>query len=94
MLSTDGRDEIDTGLLADSRVRQFWDEERVSGRWFADSSVGELGDQGGIVWDAFYVFGPDAAWNEEPGPVAGDGTPVISETSRLESALAAHLARD
>ena len=86
MLSTDGRSEIDTQLLDDPRVRHYWDGERVAGRWLADAGVG--GESfAGVVWDAFYIFGPDAVWNEKPAPVAAFGAPVISEASKLERAL-------
>jgi hypothetical protein len=87
MLGPDARSAIDPGLVGDRRVRQFWDEERVVGRWLADAGVGEV-EPSGVVWDAYYVFGPDATWNERPGPLAGFGTPVISETDRLEHTLA------
>jgi hypothetical protein len=86
MLGSDSRDQVETGLIADRRVRHFWDGQRTVGRWFADSGIGELG-YSGIVWDAYYVFGPAAVWNERPGPAAGFGSPVISSTGTLERAL-------
>jgi hypothetical protein len=85
MLVTDARSEIDTGLLDDPRVRQFWDEERVVGRWLADMGLG--GSPGEVVWDAYLVFGPDAAWNDEPAPLRGTGAPVISAAGSLEREL-------
>jgi hypothetical protein len=87
MLSLDSRSAVDTELLADPRVSQFWDEERVVGRWLAESGIGELAHSG-IVWDAYYLFGPDAAWNERPAPLAGSGSPVLSTTGQLERQLA------
>lgn len=87
MLDTDSRGEVDTDLIADPRVRQLWDGERVVGRWLADARVGGAGPSG-IVWDAYYLFGPDAEWNERPAPVAGFGAPVISSTGDLERQLA------
>jgi hypothetical protein len=86
MLPTDAASEIETGLVGDPRARHFWDGDRVVGRWLADARVaGE--SAGGIVWDAFYVFGPEAVWNEKPAPVLAFGGPVVSEAGALERAL-------
>jgi hypothetical protein len=86
MLAGDSRSEVDVGLLEDRRARHFWDEERVVGRWLAESGVGEPG-YSGVVWDAYYVFGGQASWNERPAPLAGFGSPVIAEKATLEAAL-------
>lgn len=93
MLAGDSRSGVDVELLADPRVTHFWDEHRVVGRWLADSAVGEPG-YSGVVWDAYYVFGPDASWNERPAPLAGFGAPVIAEKESLEAALRPLLVRN
>jgi hypothetical protein len=86
MLSGEVRSDVEVGLLDDGRVTQFWDGGRVAGTWLAEEGVG--GESGaGVVWDAFYVFGPDAVWNEKPAPVAAFGAPVVSERGALERAL-------
>jgi hypothetical protein len=87
MLATDERSKVETGLLDDPRVRHYWDGERVAGRWLAEAGVGGGESFAGVVWDAFYVFGPDAVWNEKPAPVAAFGAPVISGAGELERAL-------
>jgi hypothetical protein len=87
MLATDSRSEVETGLLSDRRARHFWDEGRVVGRWLAEAGVGEP-PSSGVVWDAYFVFGPDAVWNERPAPLADHGAPVISTTDTLERELA------
>jgi hypothetical protein len=86
MLGSDSRSAVDMGLLGDRRVRHFWDGERTIGRWLAESGVGNPGS--GIIWDAYFVFGPDAVWNDTPAPLSAFGTPVISHTSTLERELA------
>lgn len=86
MLATDAREEWDPALLADDRVSHWWDEERVAGKWLADHDVGGLG-YAGIVWDAFFVFGPEAGWGSEPGPLVAAGAPVIEDTTTLGNAL-------
>lgn len=85
VLPTDSRSSVDRALLEDARVTQLWDEGRVVGRWLAQSGVGERGS--GFVWDAYYLFGPDAEWNERPGPLVGFGAPVVSETGSLDAEL-------
>jgi hypothetical protein len=84
--STDARDTIDPSLLADERVTQYWDGDGVTGRYFAENDLGGLG-YSGFVYDVFYVFGPDATWAGEPGPLAASGVPVISEGPALVAAL-------
>jgi hypothetical protein len=86
MLATDARGEIDADLLGGEHVRQFWDADRVLGTYVAEIDLGGLG-YAGIVWDAFFVFGPASTWVERPSGLAGSGAPVIAETAELESAL-------
>ena len=86
MLATDARSEWRRSALPDDRVRHFWDEDRVVGRWLADEDVGGLGSPG-IVWDAFFVFGPDATWDDVPRPLLASGTPVIGAAPKLDAAL-------
>jgi hypothetical protein len=86
MLATDARAEWDSSVLADERVTHFWDGDRLVGTWLAERDVGGSGFAG-IVWDAFFVFGPEAAWGAEPGPLRGAGAPVVNDTAELEKAL-------
>ena len=86
MLGSDTRSAVEPDLLSDSRVSQYWDEDRVVGRWLADARVGGAA-YSSLVWDAFYVFGAKASWNERPDPVAAFGSPVVSETGTLERAI-------
>lgn len=67
--------------------RQFWDGDRVAARWLADQNVGGLG-YAGIVWDAWFLFGADATWNDRPTGLVGSGTTVVDTSSRLRAALA------
>ncbi len=88
--STDARDEIDASILADSRVTQYWDGEGITGTYFADADLGELG-YSGFVYDVYYVFGGDAAWLDEPAPLAGADVPVVSHVDELLSEIRAQL---
>lgn len=89
ILSTDARSEIDTSILDDPRVSQFWDGERVSGTYLAEQNLGGLGSSG-IVWDAYFLFGPQATWDENPAPLLASGSPVVYEGEPLEKALSTY----
>ncbi|HUQ21493.1 MAG TPA: hypothetical protein VM049_00605 [Gaiellaceae bacterium] len=88
--STDARDEIDASILDDRRVTQYWDGEAVTGTYFADSDVAGMG-YAGFVYDVYYVFDPQAAWDEDPQPVAAAGGPVLYKLDELRAALEAQL---
>jgi hypothetical protein len=83
MLAGDSRDLVDRRVLNDTRVTNFYDPNRLVGSWFAEHS-----DQGGgIVWDAYFLYGPNASWQAEPGPLLSTGGSVISSTSELAAAF-------
>jgi hypothetical protein len=86
MLVTDQRSEWNPQALPDRRVSEFWDEDRIAGTWLADENLGGLG-YAGVVWDAFFLFGPNAVWGDRPEPLLASGSPVVEDTGRLESAL-------
>jgi hypothetical protein len=71
-------------------VTQYWDAEGITGTYFADADLGELGASG-FVYDVYYVFGGDAAWQDEPAPLAGSGVPVVSYLENLLSEIRAQL---
>jgi hypothetical protein len=88
--STDAREEIEESILRDPRVTQFWDQDGVTGRYFAETDLGGLGYPG-FVYDVYYVFGGGAAWAGEPAPLAASGSPVLYEGEELLAALRAQL---
>lgn len=83
-------------LLDDPRVTHYWDERRLTGRWF-DENVTRLGKRTGendrIEWDTFILYGHDAEWSDDPPRSISWGRPVISERSRLLRDLEGALAR-
>lgn len=88
--STDARDTIDPSILDDPRVTQYWDADGITGTYFADTDVGGLGASG-FVYDAYYVFGPDAAWANEPAPLVDARVPVVSYAEELLGAVRSQL---
>jgi hypothetical protein len=85
MLATDSRGAWSRGRVPGATA-QFWDGGRVVGRYLAEQDLGGLGSSG-VVWDAWFVFAPDATWNERPTGLVASGSPVISSTAPLEAAL-------
>lgn len=83
MLPGDSRDLVDRKVLNDHRVANYYDPNRVVGSWFAKHN----GAGGGIVWDAYFLYGADASWTAEPGPLVSTGETVIGSSSDLAHAF-------
>ena len=86
MLGGEERSDWDGGPLVEPRVEHFWDGDRLAGRWLADHETGDLGSPGGVLWDAYFLFGADARWDDEPTGLLAAGDPIIGETDRLAEA--------
>lgn len=91
MLAGDSRSAWDSNVLADPRVTEFWDGDRIAGKWFNDKGPGALGYPGGIVWDAYYAFPDDSTWTNEPSRVLASGSDIIDHVSGLERDFEPHL---
>lgn len=83
MLPGDSRQLVDTRVLNDPRVTNFYDPKKTVGSWFSQHVDGE----NGIVWDAYYLYGPDATWAAEPGPMVSSGRTVIGSTGDFAAAF-------
>ena len=53
------------------------------GEWF----VGQVEGYQGIVWDAYYLYGPEARWDSTPSPLIGSGVPVYHVREALEAQI-------
>lgn len=87
MIPTDARSRWGwtAGVLEDSRVLHFWDEKKKVGRYFAGKDPDT--DDPDVVWDAYYLYGPDAEWTTKPEPLISDGATVRNEADELKSRL-------
>lgn len=83
MLPGDSRQFLDTSVLGDQRVTYFWDEGKLVGRWFSD----HVTNRRGITWDAYFLYGPGATWDQQPGPPVSSDAPVIGASGQLEAAI-------
>jgi len=70
-------------VFPDRRVVNYWDGDEVVARWYA----AHVADQPGIVWDAFFLYGPSAHWAATPGPLVSGGGTVIGESGKLQAAI-------
>jgi hypothetical protein len=83
MLAGDSRQLVDTRVLNDPRVTNFYDPKKAIGSWFSERLDGEKG----IVWDAYFLYGSDASWAAEPGPLLSSGRTVIGSSADLATAF-------
>lgn len=86
VLPGDERAAWDERLLPDTRVTHFWDEQRLTGFWFARQGYLE-GQHFGFVWDAYLLFGPEAKWESKPLSLMSEGTTVIGKSQNLRESL-------
>ena len=82
MVVTDRKDKWNPKLLDDKRVKHYWDEERVLGKWIADN-VKEVKHLGPIDWDSYYLFDTDGEWNDTFENLIANGTPIARTTEKL-----------
>ena len=62
------------------------DEKRIVGSWLAKQENPQA-ESPGIVWDAFYLYGPDAEWDAKPEPLIISGATVRDEADKLREKL-------
>jgi hypothetical protein len=84
----DARTEIDGAGMVDPRVTHLWDAGNLIGEDFLE----RFGvDFGGLDYDFFLLFDPDATWGSTaPRPVSSGAT-VIDDSDRLAASAASVL---
>jgi hypothetical protein len=93
MLAGDSRSAWDSNVLDDPRVHEFWDGDRIAGKWFTDKQIGGLGGPGWIAWDAYYAFPSSSTWKSQPSGVLAVGSDIIDNVSGLERSFTPLLGR-
>ena len=79
MLFGDAREEWDGNVMPDTRVIHFWDDDAMTGQWFAK----EIEGYQGVSWDVYYLYGPDATWEDVPSPLIGAGVTIYDKREKL-----------
>ena len=81
IIAGDARSAWRKSLLPDPRVAHLWDEQRVTGRWFAQQPWYDRDVD--VAWDIYVLFGPEARWDASPGPLISWGETVVDARERL-----------
>lgn len=66
-----------TGLLPDPRVQHFWNDQFIVGNHFREAAFGRT------AWDIYFLYGPEATWQETPEPLISSGFTVYAERRQL-----------
>ena len=90
MMTSDQRSRCPSKILTDGRVAQFWDEGRVLGTWYGKSKNFGSND---VVWDAFFVYGSQTKWADQPSGLIAWGSAIISNRTQLAEAVANSVGR-
>jgi len=80
MLRGDSREAWNGNTIPDNRVIHFWDGEAEVGQWFAE----EVDGYQGTAWDAYYLYGPEATWNDVPSPLIVSGVIIDNKHEPID----------
>ena len=94
ILSGDDRSAWDADLIPDARATHFWDENRDLGTWLAQREEYRDFISGPLAWDIYFLYGPQAEWDDAPLPVLDSGSTIMSRRESLREHLAPMLDRD
>lgn len=79
MLPTDVRALWDAAVISDTRAKHFWDKDKAVSNWLSKLP----GDYEGVDWDVYYLFGPEARWEDKPAPIRSVGATIMYERDKL-----------
>ena len=68
-------------LLPDLRVIHYWDQTSMSGTFFKRNIAPDV--SGNVAWDMFFLYGPEAVWEEIPEPLVDKGRTIIGSSGAL-----------
>ena len=83
MLGGDAREAWNGNTMPDPRVTHFWDGQTIISQWLAKQVDGYQG----IAWDVYYLYGPDATWEDAPSPLVSSGGTIYAERDALRIQL-------
>jgi len=84
MLFTDNRNRWSSESLSDSRVKHLWDQQKLTGTLYAQNTD----YPGTVAWDIFYLYGPEAEWNDVlPSPLISSGYTIIGKKDILKDSI-------
>jgi len=71
--------------MSDPRVTHFWDKEKIAGRWFKQNVTPDY--QGKVIWDVYYLYGPEAEWGSTPQPLLIWGRTIMGKSQELSQEI-------
>jgi polyisoprenoid-binding protein YceI len=92
------------GVLTDPRVVHLYDGQRLASQWFAEnvnlegperSALGRTFDNlewGEYVWDSYFLYGPEAVWEDSLPSALQSGYPIINRREEIRMALGVDIA--
>jgi hypothetical protein len=83
MVPSDDRSAWHPESLPDARVLHFWDSQQNAGRWFGSHITNPGSNR--IEWDAYFLYGRDAAWAEVPTSMVSWGRTIVRSRDRLQN---------
>ena len=83
MIPLDYRWRWDEEVMTDPRVIHLWDEDKLVGQWIAEHIEGYQG----VVWDSYYLYGPEARWDITPTPLINSGYTVLRQREELQQSI-------
>ena len=79
VLAGDASATVDSRLLTDKRVTNYWDPSRSVSSWYSQHVTNDPG----ITWDSYFLYGPDATWTAQPPPLVSTGSTVFGTRATL-----------
>lgn len=83
VIHSDERAKWNAKLLPDRRMTHFWDDPQRIGAWFSQ----HVSQQVSFAWDAYFLYGADAAWDELPQPLDSTGYTLLETVQQLRAAM-------
>ncbi len=74
-------------LMGDPRVTHYWDEKRLVGRWYEKEVTRRSARGQRVEWDAYFLYGPEAFWDQEPPEHVSWGRQIIRSLEKLRRHL-------
>lgn len=74
-----------SAVIADPRVIQYWDQERVVSEWYKERVDP---DGGYVLYDTYFLYDGNAEWEPAPDTFTRWGGTIFGEREALETALA------
>lgn len=85
MVESDTRAKWPSDLFSDSRVAEFWDEEKILGRWFGHHP--DYLDEDEVLWDTYLLYGPGSRWSDRPSDLVSWGYTILGKREQMKKDL-------